>query len=84
MAAAGTYQAQLISQAIVDDSNWEPDGVTLQVRFCEGGELYRVTGRLAATLHCCTVQNFGGRSQSALRRDGSKTCFFAHDIELIP
>jgi len=34
----------------VDDSNWEPDGVTLQVRFCEGGKLYRVTGRLAATL----------------------------------
>jgi len=50
MAAAGTYQAQLISQTIVNDSSWEPDGVTLQVRFCEGGKLYRVTGRLAATL----------------------------------
>jgi hypothetical protein len=24
---------------IVDDSSWEPDGVTLQVRFCEGGML---------------------------------------------
>jgi hypothetical protein len=24
---------------IVDDSSWEPDGVTLQVRFCEGGKL---------------------------------------------
>jgi len=29
--------AQLIPQTIVDDLNWEPDGVTLQVRFCEGG-----------------------------------------------
>ena len=38
MAAAGTYQAQLISQTIVNDSSWEPDGVTLQVRFCEGGK----------------------------------------------
>ena len=35
---------------IVNDSSWERDGVTLQVRFCEGGTLYRVTGRLAATL----------------------------------
>ena len=42
MAAAGTYPAQLISQPIVDDSNWEPDGVTLQVRFCEGGATYRL------------------------------------------
>jgi hypothetical protein len=25
-----------LSQAFVDDSPWEPDGVTLQVRFCEG------------------------------------------------
>jgi hypothetical protein len=58
MAAIGTYQAQLISQAIVDDSSWEPDGVTLQVRFCEGGELYRVTGRLAATLQCLTLPFF--------------------------
>ena len=23
---------------LVDDSNWEPEGVTLQVRFCEGGK----------------------------------------------
>ena len=34
----------------VDDSNWEPDGVMLQVRFCEGGRPYRVTGMPAATL----------------------------------
>jgi len=34
----------------VDDSGWEPDGVTLQVRFCEGGRAYRVTGIPAATL----------------------------------
>ena len=43
MAAAGAHQAQLVSQTIVNDSNWEPDGVTLQVRFCEGGKRYRVT-----------------------------------------
>jgi hypothetical protein len=29
----------VISQTIVNDSSWEPDGVTLQVRFCEGGKL---------------------------------------------
>ena len=23
----------------MDDSSWEPDGVKLQVRFCEGGEV---------------------------------------------
>ena len=34
----------------MDDSGWEPDGVTLQVRFCEGGREYRVTGIPAATL----------------------------------
>ena len=27
------------AETIVDDSSWEPDGVTLQVRFCEGGEV---------------------------------------------
>jgi hypothetical protein len=39
MATVSTYQAQLISEAIVNVSSWEPDGVTLQVRFCEGGKL---------------------------------------------
>ncbi len=36
-----------LSQATVDDSSWEPDGVTLQVRFCEGGEVpeHRVARR---------------------------------------
>jgi putative transposase len=34
----------------VDGSGREPDGVTLQVRFCEGGRAYRVTGIPAATL----------------------------------
>jgi hypothetical protein len=29
---------------VVKDSRWEPDGVTLQVRFCEGGATYRITG----------------------------------------
>ena len=29
---------------------WEPDGVALQVRFCEGGGTYRVTEIPAATL----------------------------------
>jgi len=33
----------------VDDSGWEPDGVTLQVRFCEGGGTSR-DGIPAATL----------------------------------
>ena len=28
----------------VDDSDWEPDGVALQVRFCEGGGTYRSKG----------------------------------------
>src|SRR6266581_2510190 len=34
----------------MDGSGWEPDGVTLQVRFCEGGRAYLVTGIPAATL----------------------------------
>ena len=39
-----------VSQSIVNDSSWEPDGVTLQVRFCEGGVIYQFTGMCAATL----------------------------------
>ncbi len=35
----------------VDDSGWEPDGITLHVRFYEGGEPYRAIGMLAPTLH---------------------------------
>jgi len=27
---------------IANDSHWEPDGVTLQVRFCEGGTYRRL------------------------------------------
>ena len=34
----------------MDDSGWEPDGITLQVRFCEGGGTYRFIGIPAATL----------------------------------
>ena len=34
----------------MDDSNWEPDGVTLQVRFYEGGSAYQSTEIAAATL----------------------------------
>ena len=49
MAAASTYPAQLISISTVNDSSWEPDGVTLQVRFCEGGASYQVTEIRAAT-----------------------------------
>ena len=30
------YSAQPLSRAAVQDPDWEPDGVTLQVRFCEG------------------------------------------------
>ncbi len=39
-----------VSQSIVNDSSWEPDGVTLQVRFCEGGASYQITEIRAATL----------------------------------
>lgn len=35
---------------MVDDSNWEPDGVTLQVRFYEGGSAYQEAEIAAATL----------------------------------
>ena len=34
----------------MDDSSWEPDGVALQVRFCEGGSAYQETEITAATL----------------------------------
>jgi len=37
---------------MVDDSNWEPDGVTLQVRFYEGGSAYQEAEIAAATLRC--------------------------------
>jgi hypothetical protein len=43
---------------IVDDSSWEPDGVTLQVRFCEGCETYWFAGILAATLPIMTEPSF--------------------------
>ena len=33
-----------LSHPTVDDSNWEPDGLTLQVRFCEGGGTYHANG----------------------------------------
>ena len=32
------------SLSAVKDSRWEPDGVTLHVRFCEGGATYRIPG----------------------------------------
>ncbi len=35
----------------VDDSNWEPDGVTHHVRFCEGGGMYPYEGTSPATHH---------------------------------
>ena len=34
--AEAPYLSRSLSQAPVDDLNWEPDGVTLHVRFCEG------------------------------------------------
>jgi len=34
---------------IVDASDWEPDGVTLHVRFCEGGGAYQFIGIPVAT-----------------------------------
>jgi hypothetical protein len=39
----------------VDDSSWEPDGVTLQVRFCEGGSAYQETEIAAATLQTAEI-----------------------------
>ena len=33
-----------------EDLRWEPDGVALQVRFCEGGGTYHANGIPAATL----------------------------------
>src|SRR5215469_4087739 len=39
-----------LSHPAVDDSGWEPDGVTLHVRFCEGGGTYQVTGIPAASV----------------------------------
>jgi hypothetical protein len=30
-----------MGKPVAEASNWEPDGVTLQVRFCEGGGTYR-------------------------------------------
>ena len=40
MVAAGTDQAQLIPSPLwMTQAGWEPDGVTFQVRFCEGGKL---------------------------------------------
>lgn len=35
VAANGSDRARPLSYAKVEDSSWEPDGVTLQVRFCE-------------------------------------------------
>jgi hypothetical protein len=37
----------IFTPAFVDDSNWEPHGVTLQVRFCEVSGTHR---RMAAIL----------------------------------
>lgn len=37
---------------IVDDSSWEPDGVTLQVRFCEGGKCEAC--RYSPIKNCCS------------------------------
>ena len=36
-----------------EDLRWEPDGVALQVRFCEGGGTYHANGIPAATLLYC-------------------------------
>ena len=43
----------------MDDSDWEPDGTTLHVRFCEGGGPYRSIGMPAATLHAILVVSNG-------------------------
>ena len=34
--ALSSHCSQSLSASSVDDSNWEPDGVTHHVRFCEG------------------------------------------------
>ena len=48
-ATSADYPSPL-SHTAVDDSGWEPDGVTLHVRFYEGGGTYQATGIPAATL----------------------------------
>ncbi|WP_172592481.1 hypothetical protein [Nitrosomonas supralitoralis] len=45
-----TQLTRFTTLTTVDDSSWEPDGVTLQVRFCEGGSAYQETEIVAATL----------------------------------
>ena len=34
--AEATYLSPSLSEALMDDLTWEPDGVMLYVRFCEG------------------------------------------------
>ena len=48
--STNSYRSQSLPVTIVDDSNWEPDGVTLQVRFYEGGSAYQEAEIAAATL----------------------------------
>ncbi len=50
LSTPNTYRSQPVPNTIVDASSWEPDGVTLQVRFCEGGSAYQETEIAAATL----------------------------------
>ena len=50
-----SLHAMSVSSPMVNDSNWEPEGVTLQVRFCEGGASYQGTEIRAATSHCLII-----------------------------
>ena len=51
----------------MDASDWEPDGTTLHVRFCEGGGPYRASGMPAATLHTTLASTSQGPVLSELR-----------------
>ena len=50
VSAAPADHPSPLSRTAVDDSDWEPDGLTIHVRFCEGGGTYQVIGIPAATL----------------------------------
>jgi len=46
---------RFVSQTVVEDSGWEPNGVTHPVRFCEGGGTYPLRGcpPLLSKSACC-------------------------------
>jgi hypothetical protein len=59
----------------VDDSGWEPDGVTFQVRFCEGGgpRGAPLLSHAAARAGEQPIEEAGGRAGSR-HRDPEESC----------